>query len=58
MNIIKQKRIEKGLTRREVAKQLGISIQRYMYFENHILSMPASKGYNLCILLGVDFNSI
>lgn len=54
MNIVKQKRIEKGISVGRMAKELKISKARYLYYERYASDMPISKANSLCKILNIN----
>ena len=56
-NILKQRRLELGLTQQAVAIQLGMHIrqyQRYEYGESDISGAPVKHVLRLCLALELD----
>lgn len=49
-------RVEKGLTRNEVAERLGIATNTYGQYERGDRKVPLSHAMNLSNLLGFDMN--
>lgn len=55
--IIRERRIELGLTQEETAIELGISLQqyqRYEYGERKLSNFPMRIGLRICALLELD----
>jgi transcriptional regulator with XRE-family HTH domain len=55
--IIRDRRIELGLTQEQAAMELGISLQqyqRYEYGEREIRKMSMDLGLRMCFLLELD----
>ena len=51
---IKQARIQKGITQREVAAQLGITLGCYAHYENGIREPSIELLPKLCIALDIS----
>lgn len=58
MNIVKQKRIKKGMTRKEVAAYLGLSLSKYNYYEEHIMDITIEMMLNLSNFLMFDIKNV
>lgn len=56
-NIIKQKIINSGLTKRQVALKAGINVQNlYNFLNGRLKSMDVNTAFKLADALGVDIN--
>ena len=55
--ILRERRLELGLTQEEVALELHMSIhqyQRYEYGEHHLSNCPMKVGLRICAVLELD----
>ena len=55
--ILRERRIELGMTQEQIALELGISIhqyQRYEYGEHRLSNTPMRIGLRICAILELD----
>lgn len=55
---IKELRARKGVTQREAASDLGVSLTTYNYWESHVSSLKVSTIFRLAEYYGVDARDI
>lgn len=58
MNIIKNFRVQKNISAKYMADALHISIEDYMYYEDHYDLIDTYLCMHMCDILKLDFNSI
>ena len=54
MNIVKQKRIEKGISVGEMANKLCITKSNYIKYENSLRDIIGFMYMKICLLLGIE----
>lgn len=55
---LKQARLMKGFTQREIAKRLGVHVQTYSKMEKHPDSVTIGDAKRICEILGVSYDYI
>lgn len=58
MNIIKEKRIEKGLSAKEVAEYLDISVFTYLKAEENYKDINVYLCMRISNIIGIEFDEI
>ncbi|MEH6940807.1 helix-turn-helix transcriptional regulator [Bacillus sp. JJ722] len=55
---LKQARLIRGLTQKELAKNIGVHVQTYRKMETHPNDVTIGEAKKICSILDVDYNSI
>lgn len=58
VNNLKRERVTRDIKIKEIAREVGISPLRYIFYETNPLCMPASIARKICALMHVPLSKI